>query len=75
MALSTETSDTGTVDVVYNLVSILYHALQGAETYEMYMDDAKQVGDDELVKFFRAAKTAESKRAEQARELLKARLK
>lgn len=75
MALSTDGGDTGTVDVVYNLVSVLYHALQGAETYEVFMDDAKQAGDDELVKFFRAAKNSEAKRAEQARELLAARLK
>jgi hypothetical protein len=30
---------TGTRDTVYDLVSIIYHALQGAETYGMYVAD------------------------------------
>ena len=36
---------TGTRDAVYDLVSIIYHALQGAETYGMYIADAEEVGD------------------------------
>ena len=35
-----------TEDHVYGLVSVLYHALQGAETYEKYVDDAERAGDD-----------------------------
>jgi hypothetical protein len=44
---------TGTGDTVYDLVSIIYHALQGAETYGMYIADAEEVGDAELAKFFK----------------------
>lgn len=31
-------------DMVYNLISIEYHALQGAETYAKYLEDAKAQG-------------------------------
>ena len=41
----------GRGDTVYDLVSIIYHALQGAETYGMYVGDAEEVGDAELAKF------------------------
>ena len=40
---------TGTRDATYDLVSVLYHALQGAETARHYMQDAAQAGDQELV--------------------------
>ena len=36
--------NTGTRDVIYDLVSVLYHALQGAETYDQYIKDAQQRG-------------------------------
>ena len=43
---------TGTSNETYNLVSILYHALEGATTYEKYIQDAQNAGDDELAQFF-----------------------
>lgn len=64
------TQSTGTRDVEYNLVSILYHALQGAETYQMYIHDAEQGGDREFVDFFRQCFEEEKRRATQARQLL-----
>ena len=33
-------NNTGTANPTYNLVSVLYHALQGAENYEQYANDA-----------------------------------
>ena len=42
-------------NVTYDLISVLYHALQGCETYEMYADDAEQDGHTELAQFFRDA--------------------
>ena len=59
-----------TEDHVYGLVSVLYHALQGAETYEKYVDDAERVGDDELVRFFEQCRDQESERASRAKQLL-----
>ena len=40
----TTKANTGTQDTTYNLLSIIYHALQGAETYEKYIHDAEQGG-------------------------------
>ena len=43
---------TGTRDETYNLVSVLYHALQGAQTTMQYVQDAEQEGDPELVQLY-----------------------
>lgn len=65
---------TGTRDKHYNLISILYHALQGAETYNEYIRDAEQSGDNELAKFFRDVQEQERQRAERAKKLLTQRM-
>ena len=72
--MTNETGNTGTGDVTYNLVSILYHALQGAETYEQYIADAQEGGDQDLAQFFRDVKAENSRRAERAKQLLGRRL-
>jgi hypothetical protein len=66
---------TGTKDEIYNLVSALYHALQGAEAAGQYMQDAEQTNDQELVQFFREAQDWHRHLASQARAVLKQRLK
>ncbi len=66
--------NTGTQDVTYNLVSILYHALQGAETYDQYIQDAQQGGDQDLAEFFRSVKQENQQRAERAKQLLARRI-
>ena len=38
--MTTAEQMTGVKDEHYDLVSILYHALQGAETYQTYINDA-----------------------------------
>lgn len=65
---------TGTRDVHYNLISILYHTLQGAETYAQYLKDAEQAGDQELMSFFREVQEEDRQRAERAKMLLRQRL-
>ena len=62
---------TGTKDEQYNLISVLYHTLQGAETYEQYIQDAQQAGDQELVQFLREVQAEDRRRAERAKELLR----
>ena len=62
--------DTGTRDITYDLISTAYHLLQGAETVSLYIADAEQEGDQELVQFFRETKEEYSRRAEQAKRLL-----
>jgi hypothetical protein len=61
---------TGTSDPTYNLISVAYHALQGAETVEQYIRDAKESGDKELLKFLRQVHRQHIQRAEQAKKLL-----
>ena len=65
---------TGHPDEVYGLVSVLYHALQGAQTYAEYVSDAQRSRDEELVEFFQECQMEEVDRAERARGLLAARL-
>jgi len=59
-----------TPDVTYDLISVIYHALQGCETYEMYADDAEQTGRSEIAQFFREAMEQDQARAERGQELL-----
>ncbi len=68
------TGNTGTTDVTYNLVSILYYALQGAETYDQYISDAEQKNDKDLAQFFRETKEENRRRADRAKQLLAQRL-
>ena len=66
--------NTGTRDVTYNLVSIIYHALQGAETYDQFIKDAEQSGDQDLAQFFNDVKEQNTRLAARAKELLGERL-
>jgi hypothetical protein len=65
---------TGTQDVHYNLISVLYHTLQGAETSVQYVSDAEESGDEELARFFRDVQEEDRRRAERAKTLLGQRL-
>jgi hypothetical protein len=58
----------------YDLISVLYHMLEGAWKYETYYKDAEKAGDHALAQFFREAQLEECKRAERAKELLRQRL-
>ena len=66
--------DTGTSNATYNLVSVLYHALQGAETYHRYAHDADRSGDRDLAQFFHQMQQEEMERADHAKRLLADRL-
>ncbi|MGK3966315.1 hypothetical protein WMF38_19290 [Sorangium sp. So ce118] len=61
-------------DKEYNLVSVLYHALQGAQTYAQYVQDAQKQGDQELATFFGEVRQEELRLAERAKQLLGQRL-
>jgi hypothetical protein len=67
-------SETGERDENYNLVSVLYHALQGAETTTQYQKDAEQGGDEQLAQFFQEARDGYAEFAKQAKQLLAERL-
>ena len=64
-------SRTGTRDVEYNLISIAYHSLQGADTMDDYIRDAEGSGDQELAQFFRDAQEQNRKLGNRAKELLR----
>ncbi|WNG46237.1 hypothetical protein F0U60_20520 [Archangium minus] len=65
---------TGTKDENYDVISVLYHCLQGASEVGQYIQDAEQNGDQELVDFFRDYQEAQRDLAERAKNLLGARL-
>lgn len=65
-----EQGRTGTDDVSYNLVSVLYHTLQEAETLEKYIKDAEASGDQDVISFFREIKESNRTRSERAKQLL-----
>ena len=61
-------AQTGTKDETYNLISVLYHALQGAETIQQYKGDASS--DQQLSQFFDQAQQQYRQLADQAKQLL-----
>ena len=61
---------TGTRDEHYNLISVLYHALNGADTCDRYALDAETAGDERLAAFFRETQVMQSQIAERAKGLL-----
>ncbi|ACK69523.1 conserved hypothetical protein [Gloeothece citriformis PCC 7424] len=67
-------SNTSVNDCNYNLISVLYHLMQGASTYDQYIEDAQQAGDEELADFFRNLKQASNSTAEKGKQLLSQRL-
>jgi hypothetical protein len=58
---------TGTRDEHYDLISILYHALHGAENCKIYAADAVAAGRDEFAAFFREAQAMHAVLAERAK--------
>jgi hypothetical protein len=61
---------TGTRDEHYNLISVLYHALNGADTCDRYALDAETAGDERLAAFFRETQVMHTQMAERAKGLL-----
>lgn len=55
-------------DIVYDLVSIQYHALQAADLYAKYLQDAE--GHDDVQEFIRQCQQQDSERAVKCHELL-----
>jgi hypothetical protein len=61
---------TGTRDEHYNLVSVLYHALNAADTCDRYALDAEAAGDELLAAFFRRTQTIQTEVAQEAKRHL-----
>ena len=61
---------TGTPNTIYDLSSVLFHALEGGASYDTYIEDAEREGDQELADFFRMVRDEDSMRADEAQRLL-----
>ena len=59
---------TGTSDPTFNLISVLYHGLQGAETIQKYLDD--EGTDDELRTYFQQVQQGYRRAADMGKHLL-----
>jgi hypothetical protein len=59
-----------TMDKDYDLVSVLYHALQAADTCAQYEQDARSDGSDEVAEFMRDVQHQNENIAERAKKLL-----
>jgi len=55
-------------DIVYNLVSVQYHALKAAQAYDSYVQDAE--GHDDVRAFFQHCAQQDAERAKKCHELL-----
>jgi pyrroloquinoline quinone (PQQ) biosynthesis protein C len=55
-------------NLVYDLVSVQYHALKGAQVYDQYVADAQ--GNDQVRQFFEQVKQEDAQRAQRCHELL-----
>lgn len=57
-------------DIVYDLVSIQYHALKGAEVYDKYLEDAHAGDHADVTAFIEECKRQDEQRAIRCHELL-----
>ena len=67
--MAESTGNTGTRDETYNIVSVMYHALQGAETIDQYINDAGS-DNQELADFLEETKNDYERIADEAKQLL-----
>ena len=63
------TEHTPADDIVYDLVSIQYHALKAAEATDKYLEDAE--GHEDVKAFFQQVAEQDAERAVRAHELLR----
>jgi len=55
-------------DIVYDLVSVQYHALTAAQAYDSYVQDAE--GHEDVRAFFQQCAQQDAERAQRCHELL-----
>ena len=62
--------ETGASNVEYDLISSLYHLLQGNENLTRYEQDAREKGDNESAQFFRELREQNRQILDRGRTLL-----
>jgi hypothetical protein len=60
-----------TDNIVYDLVSIQYHALQAIESYASYLGDAHGEDHADITSFIERCRDEDTERAQRCHELLK----
>jgi hypothetical protein len=65
------TGETGFSDVMFDLVSVQYHALKAGHDYGQYVRDARNAGYDDVASFFEQVMQEDSQRAARCHELLR----
>ncbi len=66
--------DTGASNVEYDLISVMYHTLQGNEALTRYEQDATEAGDEEVTQFLREIREQNKQYLDRLRHLLSERL-
>ena len=69
-----EQQQTSTNNLYYDLVSVLYHALEAGQSYTTYIQDAQQAGDQQLAQFFQQLQQQQSQLANQVQQILSQRM-
>ncbi|HJU24342.1 MAG TPA: hypothetical protein VJ891_17695 [Casimicrobiaceae bacterium] len=59
-----------TPDITYDLISVMYHALQGCQAYEKYAQDAEHAGQQDVAQFFRDTGREFERCAQRGQQLL-----
>ena len=67
MQSQNQSQQTGTKNETYNVIAILYHALQGAENCQTYLKDAQ---DGQAREFFQQALQSQRQLADRGKEIL-----
>jgi hypothetical protein len=67
MQSQNQSQQTGTRNETYNVIAILYHALQGAENCQIYLKDAQ---DGQAREFFQQALQSQRQLADRGKEIL-----
>lgn len=62
-----QSQNTGTRNETYDVIAVLYHALQGAENCQIYLQDAK---DPQLKQFLEQAQQFQRQIADQGKQVL-----
>lgn len=68
--LSSDEVNTGVRDEHFDIVSVLYHALEGADACAVYCEDARKAGDSELAEFFGQLQEEQKRLSDRAMRLL-----
>ena len=64
------TQQTTTSNTYFDLISVLYHAMQAEQTSATYVQDAQRSGDKDLVQFFGEVQQTASRQADKAKQML-----